>query len=70
MNTDEERKLTESVIGAIFEVSNTLGAGFLERVYERALFRELQIRGINAVMQPASSVAYKGQCVGEYFADL
>jgi GxxExxY protein len=70
MNTDEEKTLTERVIGAVFEVSNTLGAGFLEKVYERALFRELQIRGIRAVLQPASSVQYKGECVGEYFADL
>jgi len=42
MNADERRffdSLTESVLGAIFEVANTLGAGFLEKVYERALLR-------------------------------
>src|ERR1035438_6302801 len=44
MNADERRcpdSLTEQVLGAIFEVSNTLGPGFLEKVYERALLREL-----------------------------
>ena len=38
--------LTERVIGAVFEVANTLGAGFLEKVYERALLRELRLQGI------------------------
>jgi hypothetical protein len=40
--------LTERVIGAVLEVSNTPGAGFLERVYERALLTELGLRGIRA----------------------
>ena len=43
--------LTEGVLGAIFEVSNTLGAGFLEKVYERALLKELGLRGILAATQ-------------------
>ena len=62
--------LTEKVLGAIFEVSNTLGAGFLEKVYERALMHEFALRGIRAVSQPSLSVRYKGQYVGEYFADI
>ncbi len=57
-------------MGAVFEVANTLGAGFLEKVYERALLRELQLRGIPAVSQPSFPVDYKGQCVGDYFADI
>jgi GxxExxY protein len=68
MNTDNN--LSEKVLGAIFEVSNTLGAGFLEKVYERALLRELGIRGIRAISQASFPVNYKGQCVGEYFADI
>jgi GxxExxY protein len=39
-----ESDLTEAVIGASFEVANVLGAGFLEKVYERALIRELSRR--------------------------
>jgi GxxExxY protein len=68
MNT--ENSLTEKVLGAIFEVSNTLGAGCLEKVYERALLKELGIRAIGAVSQASFPVNYKGQCVGEYFADI
>jgi GxxExxY protein len=37
--------VVEKAIGAAYEVSNTLGAGFLEKVYERALIRELALRG-------------------------
>src|SRR5262245_33030040 len=57
-------------LGAVFEVSNTLGAGFLENVYERALLKELSLRNIRATAQSSFTVTYKGQCVGEYFADL
>src|ERR1035437_1627247 len=62
--------LTEQVLGAVFEVSNTLGAGFLEKVYERALLRELGLRGIRATAQVSLAVTYKGYSVGEYFADI
>jgi len=58
------------VPGAVFEVSNTLGAGFLEKVYERALLRELALRGIRAKAQAPISVSYKGHRVGEYIADI
>ena len=72
MNADERKcdDLTERVLGAIFEVANTLGAGFLEKVYERALLRELQLRGIPSVSQASFPVVYKAQCVGDYFADI
>jgi GxxExxY protein len=73
MDTDElgcPDSLTERVLAAIFEVSNTLGAGFLEKVYERALLRELALGGISAIAQASFAVVYKGQSVGEYFADI
>jgi GxxExxY protein len=73
MDTDthgSELELTEAVIGAAFEVANVLGSGFLERVYERALIRELALRGVNAKAQVPFRVCYKGQYVGEYLADL
>jgi GxxExxY protein len=47
-----------------------LGAGFLEKVYERALVRELVLRGFNAEAQVCFPVCYKGKCIGEYLADL
>ena len=61
--------LTELVLSAVFEVSNTPGSGFLEKVYERALHREL-LRGIQASTQVPISVTYKGHPVGDYLADL
>jgi GxxExxY protein len=73
MNTAEHGypdSLAGGILGAVFEVSNTLGAGFLEKVYERALLLELRLRGIGAVAQASFPVMYKGRCVGEYFADI
>ena len=62
--------LTERVLGAVFEVSNTLGAGFLEKVYQRALLHELRLRGIRATAEVSFQVIYKGHLVGDYFADI
>ena len=73
MKTDERGyfdALTEQVLGAVFEVSNTLGAGFLEKVYQRALLVELRLRGVRAAGEVPFPVLYKGQVVGEYFADI
>jgi GxxExxY protein len=67
MNFDS---LTAQVLGAVFEVANTLGAGFLEKVYQRALLRELRLRGLPVIPEASFTVTYKGQTVGEYFADL
>lgn len=62
--------ITEQVLGAAFEVHNTLGHGFLEKVYQRALQVELQIRGVPAILEPEITVLYKGIDVGSYKADL
>jgi len=73
MNTDRTgycNSLTERVLSAVFEVSNTLGAGFLEKVYERALLHEFNLRGIRATAQAPLAVTYKGHPIGEYFADI
>lgn len=58
------------MIGAVFEVANTLRAGFLEKVYERALLQELRIRGMRAASRVSFPVIYKGQCAGICFADI
>ena len=70
MSAETFESLTERVLGAVFEVSNILGAGFLEKVYERALLTELRLRGMGAVGQVSFAVTYKGQVVGQYFADI
>jgi GxxExxY protein len=62
--------LAEAVIGSAYEVSNELGAGFLEKVYERALRHELALRGFDVRSQVSYAVAYKGHHVGDYVADL
>jgi GxxExxY protein len=73
MDTDaheRESDLTEVVIGAAFEVANVIGAGFLEKVYERALIHELALRGVPAKAQVSFPISYKGKYLGEYAADL
>ena len=60
MNADQLDSPTERVLGAVFEVTNTLGAGFLENVYQRARLRELGLRGIRAVAEASFTVTYKG----------
>jgi GxxExxY protein len=62
--------LAEQVIGAAYEVMNTLGPGFLEKVYENALIEELSRKGIRAKGQEPIPVFYKGVNVGNYFVDL
>jgi GxxExxY protein len=63
-------ELTYQINGAIYEVNRELGPGFLEKVYEAALLIELRERGLQAERQVPVTVAYKGNLVGEYFADM
>lgn len=62
--------LTYRVIGSAYKVHNTLGFGFLEKVYENALKLELKNRGIYVQQQVRLPVWYAGQQVGVYFPDL
>jgi len=62
--------LTGAVIGAFFDVYNTLGYGFLEKVYENALLHEIRHCGLRVDQQVPLTVKYSGIRVGEYFADL
>ena len=64
------QELTDQIIGAYYRVYNTLGYGFLEKVYENALKFELLDAGLKAVSQHPVKVHYRGTEVGEYFADL
>ena len=61
---------TDSIIAAFYEVYNALGYGFLERVYQNALFQELTRRGFRCEAQYRIDVFYKGNKVGEYYADI
>ena len=62
--------ITYAINGAVFEVNNILGPGFLEKVYENALLIELKHRGLKAQNQVPIKVSYKDEVVGEYAADL
>jgi GxxExxY protein len=72
INADERRlnELTEKIIGCAYSVANGLGAGFLEKVYENALRIELQRVGLGVTQQQPISVMWRGEIVGDYFADL
>jgi len=63
-------ELTKQILAAFYEVYNELGYGFLERVYQNALYLELQDRGFKVATQQRVNVFYKGRGVGEYFTDL
>jgi GxxExxY protein len=62
--------LTEAIIGAAYQVHNTLGHGFLEKVYENALAVELRERGFALRAQCPVEVSYRGELVGRFVADL
>ena len=71
LNTDSSiSQLTERVIGCAYNVSNELGCGFLEKVYENALAIELRNAGLDVAQQYPIKVMYRQAVVGEYVADL
>jgi GxxExxY protein len=63
-------QITERIIGCSYTVSNTLGCGFLEKVYENALAYELIKAGFKVLQQHEIEVYYDGVVVGKYIADL
>ena len=63
-------EITEKIIKAFFKVYNTLGYGFLEKVYENALVIELQKMGFNISQQHNIKVYYGMKMVGDYYADI
>lgn len=63
-------QITEKIIGCSYTVANTLGSGFLEKVYENALAHELRKTGLAVQQQAGIAVNYDGVIVGDYVADL
>ncbi|MDP2162306.1 MAG: GxxExxY protein [Flavobacterium sp.] len=63
-------ELTGSILKLFYEVYNELGYGFLEKVYQNALFNELKTNGFEVETQKKIKVFYKDNEVGEYYADL
>ena len=62
--------ITEKIIGAAYQVYNTLGFGFLESVYEKSMVIELQKTGLDVAEQESIQVFYDGDLVGDFIADL
>ena len=67
---DRYNPITEKIIGCAYTVSNILGSGFLEKVYENALAHELIKAGLKVQQQVPIQVLYDGLVVGYYLADL
>ena len=63
-------ELTAKILEACFEVSNELGAGFLESVYQKALLIALRDKDLKAQAQYPLQVTFRGESVGEFYADI
>ncbi len=62
--------ITEKIIGCAYDVSNTLGSGFVEKVYENALYIRASKAGLKVTQQAPLTVYYEGAVVGEFVVDL
>ena len=70
MSSILHQELTRSIIKIFFDVYNELGYGFLERVYQNALYFELKANGFHVETQKKIKVYYKEIEVGDYYADI
>jgi len=70
MNELLHKDLTNRIVNCFYKVYNTLGFGFLEKVYENAMLIELQKAGLKALKQVPVKVFYDNYNVGDYFADI
>jgi len=66
----KHQELTEKIIKIYYKVYNTLGYGFLEKIYENAMMVEFRKAIIPAVSQSPIKVLYDGELVGEHSADI
>jgi GxxExxY protein len=70
MPSQDVNEITQKIIGCAYTVSNTLGIGFVEKVYENALAHIIRKSGLKVVQQYPMKVSFDGVVVGEFFADL
>jgi GxxExxY protein len=66
----KHQDLTEAIIRAFYDVYNELGHGFLESIYEEAMFRVLKNNGVSVQRQYPLSVWFRGEQIGDFRADL
>jgi GxxExxY protein len=70
MGTLLHKSITDKILKVYYEVYNELGYGFLEKVYQNAMYFELKSLGYKVEAQKQIKVYYKKQLVGEYYSDL
>jgi len=64
------KEITDKILKCFYKVYNELGYGFLEKVYEKAMFIELSREGLDAKTQYGIEIFYDGCLIGEYCADI
>ena len=70
MENYKHNEITEKIIGAAYKVHNTLGSGFLEKVYQNSLVIEIRALGFSVEVEKPVKVYYHGEVVGNYVADI
>ncbi len=70
MKNYKHSEMTEKIIGAAYKVHNTLGSGFLEKVYQNSLVIEIRALGFDVEVEKPVKVYYHGEVVGNYVADI
>ena len=63
-------EITSKIIKAAYNVHNELGAGFLEKIYHRAMMLELESMGLSAEQEKAIEIWFKGHRIGEHYVDI
>jgi GxxExxY protein len=66
----KHQELTSVILSACFEVSNELGSGFVESVYEKALLIALHQKSLKAISQVPIDVYFRGESIGKFYADI
>ena len=70
MSTLLNGKITDDILKVYYDIYNQLGYGFLEKIYQNAMYFELKNMGYKVEAQTPIKVYLKGQLIGEYYSDL
>lgn len=66
----EHTDVTETILGCCFEVINTLGTGFLEKIYRNALLIAMVDKGLKVTSERGFEVSFRGRKIGIFIPDL
>lgn len=70
LNQVHYKEISYKIVGIAMKVYNTLGYGFLEKVYENSMMVRFRKDGIKAEQQKAIKVYFEDEVVGDYVADI